>query len=326
MSSELHVHDEARAVSAPAPVVGGESLDRRPNVSGDLPTVFRAAPMFRRAVAGYDRFQVDTYVQWAEDELATADREREHLVARHLDTRAALEEARQLLSHSSGGQEFLRLSRRIGSMLATAADDAASIRAEAEADRSAASAQADRIVARAERLLAGAGAEAERVVAEAALEVERMSAEAGRIVDEAQRTGREARAEAAARLEEARMIEQRAADHAGEIRRQAVEKASAARVQARDEAVRMLITGREQRLRADAEAAALRERLDRNADARRAALQSEVETLEHRATALRAEVERLAGPAAGTAGGRLDVHLRRFLDKVRWRSGSLRAP
>src|SRR3954447_19266506 len=83
--------------------------DRRPHVSGDLPTVFRAAPMFRRAVAGYDRFQVDTYVQWAEDELATAEREREHLVARHLDTRAALEEARQLLSHSSGGQEFLRL-------------------------------------------------------------------------------------------------------------------------------------------------------------------------------------------------------------------------
>src|SRR6185503_6037845 len=117
------------------PVAGGESLHRRPNVSGDLPTVFSSAPMFRRAVAGYDRFQVDTYVRWAEDELATADRELEHLAARHVGTRAALEEARQLLSHSSGGQEFLRLSDRIGSMLATAADDAASIRAEAEADR-----------------------------------------------------------------------------------------------------------------------------------------------------------------------------------------------
>src|SRR3954447_22781786 len=92
--------------------------DRRPHVSGDLPTVFQAAPMFKRAVTGYDRFQVDTYVQWAEDELATADREREHLMARHLGTVAALEEARGLLAHSSGGVEFLQVSRRIGSMLA----------------------------------------------------------------------------------------------------------------------------------------------------------------------------------------------------------------
>ena len=74
--------------------------------------------MFRRTVGGYDRFQVDTYVQWAEDELASAEREHEHLVARHLRTRADLEEARGLLAHSSGGAEMLRLSQRIGSMLA----------------------------------------------------------------------------------------------------------------------------------------------------------------------------------------------------------------
>ena len=70
--------------------------NRRPTVSGDLPSVLQAPPMFRRAVLGYDRFQVDTYVQWAEDELATADREREHLVARHLRVQADLEESRQL--------------------------------------------------------------------------------------------------------------------------------------------------------------------------------------------------------------------------------------
>src|SRR5215203_2246303 len=75
----------------------------RPPLSGDLLTVFRAAPMFRRAVAGYDRFQVDTYVRWAEDELATADREREHLLERHLRTRAALEQAQKLVSHSPAG-------------------------------------------------------------------------------------------------------------------------------------------------------------------------------------------------------------------------------
>src|SRR3954453_4948499 len=105
--------------------------DRRPNVSGDLWTVLQAAPMFRRAVAGYDRFQVDTYVQWAEDELVAAEREREDLVARHLRTRADLEDARQLLSPSRGGGEILRMSRRIGSMLAAAADEAGSMRAEA---------------------------------------------------------------------------------------------------------------------------------------------------------------------------------------------------
>src|SRR5215207_1493396 len=145
MSVQMHADDEpARPLSAFETVVlGVEPPDRRrPNVSGDLSTVFQAAPMFRRAVAGYDRFQVDTYVQWAEDELATADREREHLVARHLETRAELAEARELLSHSAGGGEFLRLSQRIGSMLAVAADEAEGITAEAEGLR--AEAAADR--------------------------------------------------------------------------------------------------------------------------------------------------------------------------------------
>src|SRR3954447_11687389 len=93
---------------------------QRPNVSGDLPTVLEAAPMFRRVVVGYDRFQVDTYVRWAEDELAAAAREREHLLALSGKTWAALEEARQLLAHSPGGGEFLQLSRRVGTMLAAA--------------------------------------------------------------------------------------------------------------------------------------------------------------------------------------------------------------
>ncbi len=120
MSADLHVDDRAGG-----PGTAVEPRDRRrPNVSGDLPTVFETGTMFRRALAGYDRFQVDTYVQWAEDELATADREREDLEVRHLATRAALEEARELLSHSSGGAEFVRHSERIGSMLAAAADEA----------------------------------------------------------------------------------------------------------------------------------------------------------------------------------------------------------
>src|SRR3712207_9045432 len=116
MSIELHADGEAGWLPGAFDVVLGSGVEReRPNVSGDLPTVLDAAPMFRRAVVGYDRFQVDTYVQWAEDELATADREREHLAARHLQSLAALLEARELLSHSPGGAEFLRGPSRIAS-------------------------------------------------------------------------------------------------------------------------------------------------------------------------------------------------------------------
>src|SRR3954447_24615918 len=110
-----------------------EAEQERPTVSGDLPTVLGAAPMFRRSLLGYDRFQVDTYVRWAEDELATADRERENLEERQLRTSAALEEARELLSHSPGGADFLRLSRRMGTVLAAASDEAESMLAGARA-------------------------------------------------------------------------------------------------------------------------------------------------------------------------------------------------
>src|SRR3954471_8439386 len=146
----------------------------RPTLNGDLPTVLAAAPMFRRALVGYDRFQVDTYVRWAEDELATADREREDLVAHQVRTHAALEDARELLSHSPEGGDVLRMSRRIGTMLAAAVDDAEAIGAEAEAvragteaDRATASARARRLVAQAERGLAEARGEAARMGAEA---------------------------------------------------------------------------------------------------------------------------------------------------------------
>src|SRR3954470_8817366 len=322
MSVELHAGEgTARPMSPGEAEPLTEALDRRrPNLSGDLPTVFQGAPMFGRAVAGYDRFQVDTYVQWAEDELAAADREREHLLARHLRTQAALEEARQLLSHSSGGGAFLRVSRRIGSMLATATDEAEAMRAQAEADRTAACAQAERIVAEAERMLADAEVEAERVVAEAATEAAERMAEAGRVVEAARQTCREARAAAEARLEEVRVIEQRAAERGEQLRRQAVEEASAARLQARDDVVRMLSTGREERRRADAQAAATRERLDRDAETRRAALVAEVEAIELRRASLRAELDVLAGPDPGAAGDRQDRHRRGVLARLRWPS------
>src|SRR3954447_25576136 len=243
MSVELSGDSEAgRPPSALEAVLGDPEDRERPNVSGDLPTVFQTAPMFRRAVLGYDRFQVDTYVQWAEDELSTADRERRHLEARHLATRTALDEARQLLSHTSAGGEFLQLSRRLGSMLATAADEAESLHAPAEAHRAPGVAEAQRTVAEAERALADARAEAHRIVAEAGSAAEQVRAHADHLVDEAERALETAHATIEARLAEVSATELRAAEDADLVRQFAADVAATARLQARDEIVRMLDT------------------------------------------------------------------------------------
>lgn len=301
------------------------SPDRvRPNVAGDLPSLFRAAPMFRRAVAGYDRFQVDSYVQWAEDELATADREREHLLIRHLNTQAALDEARNLLSHSSSGGEFLHVSQRIGSLLAAAADEAESLRVEAEADRAAAAAEAARVVAEAAQKLADAQAEVERVVLEAAAEAEAINAEAHRVLDEAHRSSAEARVQAQARLDDVRRSEQLAAEQADRIRQQAAEDATAALAGARAEVVRMLGTGREERRRADAAAAAARELLERDAELRLAALTAEIAVLEQRRGTL-AALETSA-PVAPPTRRQFGTEFRDLRGKLHWGSRSLRHP
>ncbi|NYJ08270.1 hypothetical protein [Petropleomorpha daqingensis] len=248
----------------------------RPTLSGDLPTVLEAAPMFRRAPLGYDRFQVDTYVRWAEDELATAEREREHLEARQHRTSAALDDARELLSHSAGGADFLRLSRRMGTLLAAATDEAEEIRAEAEA-------HAARSAAEAERALAEAGAEAAGIVAAAVGRAEELAARAGQLVAEADQTREDARAELAAHRTTARAVRQRADRHADQVRQRAEQDAAAALAQARQDVVALLSTGRDERRRADAAAAATRARLD-----------AEVERLEQRRAALLADLARIA--------------------------------
>jgi cell division septum initiation protein DivIVA len=328
MSVEQHAdHVVVRPETAPEALPALGPLDRgRPNVSGDLPTIFETAPMFRRAAVGYDRFQVDTYVQWAEDELATAAREREHLVERHLRTRADLDEARRLLSHSPEGGELLQVSSRIGSMLAAAADEAERIRTEAEAHRSTATAQANRKLGYARWRIAYAEAKATGLVAQAARAAEEMAATARRLVDAAEQTRADARTEAEARLAEALAVEERAAANAQHVHQQAAEQAAAAQRQARDEIARMFSTGRDERRRADAEAAATRERLASDAATRYVSLLAEVEGLEHRRASLRAEVEQLTAELAGTSNRRRDLHVHRFLAGLRLRPRSLRAP
>ena len=305
---------------------GAAPDDGRPNLSGDLPTVFQAAPMFRRTAVGYDRFQVDTYVRWAEDELATAERERDHLLTRHVATQAALDEARRLLSHSAGGAEVLRVSGRIGAVLAAAADEAEDLRTEAQAEVAAAAAEAQRLTALAEQALADAGAEAQRLVAEAAGEADALTAEAGRVVAAAERTLAAASTEAAARLAEVAVAERRAVEQAEQLRRQALADGAAARENARHEVVAMLATGRAERRRADAAAAEVRERLDREATSRRAVLLAQVESLEARRAALVTQLALLSGPTAAPTGRRLDLHLRGLRTWLGWPPRSVRVP
>jgi hypothetical protein len=88
----------------------------------------------------------------------------------------------------------------------------------------------------------------------------------------------------------------------------------------------MLGTARDQRRRTDAEAAAVRERLDREAAERRAFLLAEVTALEHRRSALLAQFALLARPVPAPAGSGLDVQFHRLLERLHWRSRTLRAP
>lgn len=284
--------------------------ERRPNVAGDLADVLGAAPMFARAVAGYDRFQVDTYVRWAEEELATAEREREHLVGRHLHLRAQLEEARALGAHSAGGGELLRVSRRIGALLADAADQAEDIRAEARAERDAAVAAADEVRAEAARALADAQRRSCALTAQATAAAARATAEAERVLAGARAARDRADARATARLAEVDRRERRAADDAAEVRRRAAEDAAAALLVARAEVVALHGTGREQRRRADDAAAGVRERLDREAAARRTALLTEIAALEARRTALREQLREPLPAPPGSGGSAWPGRLR----------------
>lgn len=316
MTIELHV--DGRTDGDRGPLLPSEPAERtRPNVAGDLDTVLGSAPMFRRAIAGYDRFEVQSYVQWAETELATADREREHLLARQLETRAALDEARELLGHSAGGGEFLQLSRRIGTLMATAADEADAMRAEAAADRRAAAGTAEQTIGAARLQAAEIAAQAERTLTEARAAAGALLEEARNCRAAAEETGVRARAEAEQRLEGVAALERRAAEEADLLRERAATEVAAALLHARQEVVALLAAGRDERRRADDVAADVRARLDDDAAARRAALLTELDVLaaevvelQQRRADLRAHADHLANAVAAAPGRRLLAPLR----------------
>jgi cell division septum initiation protein DivIVA len=157
-----------------------------PNFSGDLDALLTTAPVFRSAVRGYDRLQVDNYVSWAESELRAARRETDDLVDRYGRACAELEISRRLLARSPEGQEMTVISERMGQMLRMAADEAAALTA-------AGSAEADQI-------LADARTEADARLRKAH-EIKQMAVEAS---DRMREEARLLRAEATAEIERAK--------------------------------------------------------------------------------------------------------------------------
>lgn len=169
---------------------------------GDLPAVMDADPAFATAMRGYDRLQVDNYVDWAENELRAAQRVITELVERLGANEGELHRARQLVSQSARDRDLVRLSDRVADLLRLAAQEAA-VSAGATAHDAA---QAEDVVARARE-------EAEVVIRRArALEARA----AARLQDAERRLGEARTAEEEARSRVQAML-QDAADERGRV-------------------------------------------------------------------------------------------------------------
>jgi hypothetical protein len=94
---------------------------RRPDLGGGLDQLLDRRPMFRRRHRGYDRFQVDNYVAWAEAELDAAHRQCDYLLSRYGACTAQLEMARRAPSPRSATGP---VSMRLGEMLRLASEEA----------------------------------------------------------------------------------------------------------------------------------------------------------------------------------------------------------
>ena len=164
----------------------------RPGIRGGLDALLESRPLFRTALRGYDRLQVDNYVAWAETELLAVRRANDDLLARYGACSAELEISRRLLAFSPAGREQVRTSERVGEILRLAADEAARLTeagaADADRVRAVARAEADALLRRAREVkedalaeCAGMRQEAEQVRAAAADELARAHAELRRL-------------------------------------------------------------------------------------------------------------------------------------------------
>jgi cell division septum initiation protein DivIVA len=142
-----------------------------PRPSGALDAPLEPRPVFRAALRGYDRPQVDDYVAWAETELLAVRRANDDLLTRYGACAAELEISRRLLACSPAGREQVRTSERVGEILRLAADEAARLTeagaADADRIRAVARGEADALLRRAREVRDGAVADCERMRAEA---------------------------------------------------------------------------------------------------------------------------------------------------------------
>jgi cell division septum initiation protein DivIVA len=151
---------------------GGPPVPRpAPRPAGEPDALLEPRPVFRAALRGYDRLQVDNYVAWAETELLAVRRANDDLLTRYGACSAELEISRRLLACSPAGREQVRTSERVGEILRLAADEAARLTeagaADADRIRAVARAEADALLRRAREVRDGAVADCERMRAEA---------------------------------------------------------------------------------------------------------------------------------------------------------------
>jgi cell division septum initiation protein DivIVA len=162
--NEVLAGDGAGPVGPPAP-------RSAPRPSGEPGAPFEPRPMFRAALRGYDRPQVDDYVAWADTELLAVRRANDDLLTRYGACSAELEISRRLLACSPAGREQVRTSERVGEILRLAADEAARLTeagaADADRIRAVARAEADALLRRAREVRDSAVADCERMRAEA---------------------------------------------------------------------------------------------------------------------------------------------------------------
>ncbi len=197
----------------------GDGAGRRP-ATGGLDGLLGTAPVFTGAVRGYDRGQVDAYVDWAETEVLVLRRENDHLLSRYAACSTELQNARRRLAQLARERQSLpgpeearalvqRAEQEAAARVAAAEEEARTVLAEA---RTEAAARLNGVVEMRQAVLALR--EQTRSEAAAVLEAARReAAQLGRAAaDERERLDREA-AEARARAD-AEVAERRRAAEA----------------------------------------------------------------------------------------------------------------
>jgi colicin import membrane protein len=102
------------------------------NRPSGLDGLLGSGPVFRGAVRGYDRTQVDDYVSWAETEVLVLRRENDHLLSRYAACSAELQNARRRLAQLVRERQSLPGPEDALAMVRRAEEEAAAISAAAE--------------------------------------------------------------------------------------------------------------------------------------------------------------------------------------------------